>query len=83
MFTNTRLRKTSITIVAVIIQVMTRFKLGTVTWAIDEAYSQHYMCALIYGSVRGVPLGIPCWVLIRKDCFNTSYLTRLGDSSES
>jgi hypothetical protein len=40
-------------IVVVFIQVMTRFKLGTVTWAIDEVYSQHYMCALIYGSVRG------------------------------
>jgi hypothetical protein len=34
--------------IVVVIQMMTRFKLGTVARAIDEAYSQHYMCALIY-----------------------------------
>jgi hypothetical protein len=39
-------------IVVVVIQVMTRFKLGTVTWAIDEIYPQHYTCALIQRSAR-------------------------------
>jgi hypothetical protein len=34
--------------IVVVLQVMTRFKLGTIVWTIDEAYSQHHMCALIY-----------------------------------